>query len=109
MIFGFDTTKMEELGFTNVIGLLLLMKEIQEQEPLDDPNVLKVDEDGTRLYEGWNSPKQFSQFFLHKMNFYGSLYIGLHTINWFIRSRSVRDDSSHNFNDLISKRGRQVF
>lgn len=36
--------------FTNAIGLLLLMKEIQEQEPLDDPNVLKVDEDGTRLY-----------------------------------------------------------
>jgi len=29
---------------------MLLMKQIQEQEPLDDPDVLKVDEDGTRLY-----------------------------------------------------------
>ena len=36
--------------FTNAMGLLSLMKEIQEEEPLDDPHVLKVDEDGTRLY-----------------------------------------------------------
>ena len=42
--------KWKNFDFTNAIGLLLLMKEIQEQEPLDDPNVLKVDEDGTRLY-----------------------------------------------------------
>ncbi len=42
--------KWKNYDFTNAIGLLLLMKEIQEQEPLDDPNVLKVDEDGTRLY-----------------------------------------------------------
>ncbi|PIR48855.1 hypothetical protein COU80_04175 [Candidatus Peregrinibacteria bacterium CG10_big_fil_rev_8_21_14_0_10_55_24] len=42
--------KWKNHDFTNAIGLLLLMKEIQEQEPLDDPNVIKVDEDGTRLY-----------------------------------------------------------
>ncbi|HLD08287.1 MAG TPA: hypothetical protein VJB60_04450 [Candidatus Peribacterales bacterium] len=24
--------------------------QIQEQEPLDDPDVIKIDEDGTRLY-----------------------------------------------------------
>jgi len=42
--------KWRNYDFTNAIGLLLLMKEIQDQEPLDDPNVLKVDEDGTRLY-----------------------------------------------------------
>jgi hypothetical protein len=41
--------KWKNYDFTNVIGLLLLMKEIQEQEPLDDPNVIKIDEDGTRL------------------------------------------------------------
>lgn len=42
--------KWKNYDFTNAIGLLLLMQEIQRQEPLDDPNVLKVDEDGTRLY-----------------------------------------------------------
>ena len=42
--------KWKNFDFTNAIGLLLLMQEIQKQEPLDDPNVLKVDEDGTRLY-----------------------------------------------------------
>ena len=42
--------KWKNYDFTNAIGLLLLMKEIQEQEPLDDPNVIKIDEDGTRLY-----------------------------------------------------------
>lgn len=42
--------KWADFDFSNVIGLLLLMQEIQEQEPLDDPDVLKVDEDGTRLY-----------------------------------------------------------
>ena len=42
--------KWKNYDFTNAIGLLLLMKEIQEREPLDDPNVLKIDEDGTRLY-----------------------------------------------------------
>lgn len=42
--------KWRNYDFTNAMGLLLLMKEIQEQESLDDPNVLKVDEDGTRLY-----------------------------------------------------------
>ena len=42
--------KWRNYDFTSVIGLLLLMKEIQEQEPLDDPSVIKIDEDGTRLY-----------------------------------------------------------
>lgn len=42
--------KWKHYDFTNVIGLLLLMKEIQEQEPLDDPDVIKIDDDGTRLY-----------------------------------------------------------
>ena len=42
--------KWRNYDFTNAIGLLLLMQEIQEQEPLDDPNVIKIDEDGTRLY-----------------------------------------------------------
>ena len=42
--------KWKNYDSTNAIGLPLLMKEIQEQEPLDDPNVIKIDEDGTRLY-----------------------------------------------------------
>lgn len=42
--------KWRNFDFTNAIGLLLLMKEIQEQEPKDDPNILKIDEDGTKLY-----------------------------------------------------------
>ena len=42
--------KWRNYDFTNAIELLLLMKEIQEQEPLDDPDVIKIDEDGTRLY-----------------------------------------------------------
>lgn len=42
--------KWQNYDFTNVVGLLLLMKEIQEREPLDDQNVLQIDEDGTRLY-----------------------------------------------------------
>jgi len=36
--------------YSNVIGLLLLMQEIQKQEPLDDPNVIFIDKDGTRYY-----------------------------------------------------------
>ena len=42
--------KWEDFDFSNAIALLTLMKEIQEQEPLDDPDVLKIDEDGTKLY-----------------------------------------------------------
>lgn len=42
--------KWRNFDFTNAIGLLLLMEEIQEQEPLDDPDVIKIDADGTRLY-----------------------------------------------------------
>ena len=36
--------------FSNAIGLMLLMQEIQKQESLDEPGVIKIDEDGTRLY-----------------------------------------------------------
>ncbi len=42
--------KWRNYDFTNAIGLLLLMKQIQEDPPKDDPNILKIDEDGTRLY-----------------------------------------------------------
>lgn len=42
--------KWKDYDFTNVIGLLLLMQEIQKQEPLDDPNVIFIDKDGTRYY-----------------------------------------------------------
>lgn len=42
--------KWRDYDFTNVIGLLLLMQEIQKQEPLDDPNVIFIDKDGTRYY-----------------------------------------------------------
>lgn len=42
--------KWKNYDFTNAIGLLLLMQEIQKQEPLDETGVIKIDEDGTRLY-----------------------------------------------------------
>ena len=42
--------KWRDYDFTNVIGLLLLMQEIQKQKPLDDPNVIFIDKDGTRYY-----------------------------------------------------------
>lgn len=41
---------MEDVNYSNVIGLLMLMREIQKQEPLDDPNVIFIDKDGTRYY-----------------------------------------------------------
>jgi hypothetical protein len=41
---------LEKVEVSNVIGLLMTMREIQQQKPLDDPNVLMVDEDGTRYY-----------------------------------------------------------
>ena len=36
--------------FTNVVGLLLLMQQIQTQKPLDDPNIIMIAEDGTPYY-----------------------------------------------------------
>lgn len=42
--------KWKNYDFTNAIGLLLLMQQIQAQEPLDDPNVIMIAEDGTRYY-----------------------------------------------------------
>ena len=42
--------KWKNYDFTNAIGLLILMQEIQKQKPLDDPKILQIDEDGTRLY-----------------------------------------------------------
>ena len=42
--------KWENFDFSNAIALLLLMKEIQEQEPLDDPGIIKIAKDGTPLY-----------------------------------------------------------
>lgn len=42
--------KWQNFDFSNAIGLLLVMKEIQEQEPLDDPNIIMIAEDGTPIY-----------------------------------------------------------
>ncbi|MBI4128317.1 MAG: hypothetical protein HY459_04615 [Parcubacteria group bacterium] len=42
--------KWRNYDFTNAIGLLLLMQQIQAQEPLDDPDVIMIAEDGTRYY-----------------------------------------------------------
>ena len=42
--------KWKDFDFSNAIGLLLLIQEIQNQKPLDDPNILKIDPDGTPLY-----------------------------------------------------------
>ena len=41
--------KWKDFDFSNAIALLLLMKEIQEQEPLDDPDILMIDKDGKPL------------------------------------------------------------
>ena len=41
---------LEKVEVSNVIGLLMTMREIQQQKPLDDPNVLMVDADGARYY-----------------------------------------------------------
>lgn len=43
-------TPKENADNSNVIGLLLLMKEIQSQKPLDDPNIIFIDKDGTPYY-----------------------------------------------------------
>lgn len=42
--------KWKNYDFTNAIGLLLLMQEIQKQKPPDEPGVIKIDKDRTRIY-----------------------------------------------------------
>lgn len=38
---------LEDLECPNVIGLLMTMREIQQQKPLSDPDILAIGEDGT--------------------------------------------------------------
>jgi hypothetical protein len=42
--------KWKNFDFTNAIALLTLMKQIQKQEPLSDPDVVVIDRDGKWLY-----------------------------------------------------------
>lgn len=42
--------KWRNYDFTNVIGLLLLMQQIQSQERPKDPRVIMIAEDGTPYY-----------------------------------------------------------
>ena len=42
--------KYKDVDFTNAIALLVLMQQIQEQEPLSDSDVVVVDRDGKWLY-----------------------------------------------------------
>lgn len=42
--------KWKDFDFTNAIALLVLMKKIQNQPPLPDPDVVVVDRDGKWLY-----------------------------------------------------------
>ena len=41
---------LENVEYSNVIGLLMIMREIQQQEPLDDPDILMIGADGTAYY-----------------------------------------------------------
>lgn len=41
---------LEGVEFSNVIGLLMTMREIQQQKPLSDPDILMIGEDGTLYY-----------------------------------------------------------
>lgn len=40
----------DDLEMSNVIGLFMIMKEIGEQKPLDDPDALGIDEKGKPYY-----------------------------------------------------------
>ena len=40
----------DDVEMSNVIGLLMIMKEIREQKPLDDPRALGVDDKGKYYY-----------------------------------------------------------
>jgi hypothetical protein len=42
--------KWKDFDFTNTISLLVLMQQIQEQQPLSDPDVVVIDRDGKWLY-----------------------------------------------------------
>ena len=41
---------LDDVELSNVIGLLMVMREIQRKEPLDDPNILMIDEDGKAYF-----------------------------------------------------------
>lgn len=41
---------LDDVEISNVIGLLMTMREIQRQKPLDDPNILLIDKDGKAFY-----------------------------------------------------------
>jgi hypothetical protein len=40
----------DDLEMSNVIGLFMIMKEIREQKPLDDPDALGIDDKGKPYY-----------------------------------------------------------
>ena len=40
----------DDVKLSNVIGLLMIMKEIRDQKPLDDPDALGIDEKGKPYY-----------------------------------------------------------
>lgn len=40
----------DDLEMSNVIGLLMIMREIQNQKPLDDPRALGIDDKGKYYY-----------------------------------------------------------
>ena len=41
---------LDDVEMSNVIGLLMTIKQIREQKPLDDPNALGIDEKGKPYY-----------------------------------------------------------
>jgi len=41
---------LDDVKMSKVIGLLMIMKEIRDQKPLDDPNALGIDEKGKPYY-----------------------------------------------------------
>ena len=41
---------LDDVELSNVIGLLMIMREIRNQKPLDDPNILLIDKDGKAFY-----------------------------------------------------------
>ena len=42
--------KWKNVDFSNAIALLVLMQQIQEKQPLSDPDIVVVDKDGKWLY-----------------------------------------------------------
>ncbi len=41
---------LDDVKMSNVIGLPMIMKEIRDQKPLDDPDALGIDENGKLYY-----------------------------------------------------------